>query len=471
MNGLGTGAKSGQHGFSMVEVVVAALLLMLGSLAMLSVVDAATRNNYRAEQSQVVVNQLQAELEKIRQLPFAQIALSSAPPSSSDPDKPSWRVSGSQFATKRAGTDLRAMVINGTTLVNGGTVSGGAISAAGTPFQSGDVSGTIRRYVVWINDTKCPAALCPGSQDLKRVIVTAEINSTPAGGDRSYQELHTDIVDPDANPVVDSVPPGSGAQGTFATLWLTDTSCSQSERQPIIGDHGTRNTLGNCADGPELGDEPGAPDLMYINPPPLNPNLPPDQQPLHDYSTDVEPEVGAALDRGLQIRHSGLPGCVYSPTLADGVPGQKVHRWLSPPVAPGKELFLDGEATLSLWSRTLNGADHPGEICVFLFVRKPNVQGEMVDELVENEAIAGATWFPHEEASWPRANWTETSVPMDFRYSGGSVLPGERLGLAISVERGGTNPGDGLEFIYDHPSFDSRLQIKTSSQLPVFEGD
>ena len=148
-----------------------------------------------------------------------------------------------------------------------------------------------------------------------------------------------------------------------------------------------------------------------------------------------------------------------------------MHRWLSPPVADGEELLLDGEATLSLWSCTLNGAQHPGQICVFLFVRKPNVQGEMVDELTTNQDISGATWFPHEETSWPRANWTETSVPMSFQYSGGSVLPGERVGLAISVERGGTNPGDGLEFIYDHPSFDSRVQIKTSSDLPVFEED
>ena len=57
---------------------------------------------------------------------------------------------------------------------------------------------------------------------------------------------------------------------------------------------------------------------------------------------------------------------------------------------------------------------------------------------------------------------------MNFLYAAGALLPGERLGLAISVEKGGTNPGDGLEFMYDHPSFDSRLQIKTSSVLPDF---
>ncbi len=178
-------AADSQLGFTMVEVVVAALLLMLGSLAILSVVDASTRNNYRAEQSQVVVNQLQSELERIKQLPFTEVALTTAPTSSTDPDDPAWRVSGGQFALERNGTDLRPLIVNGSAKVGGGTVAGGTISPSPTPFTSGDVAGTIRRYVVWVNDPRCPDAACPGAQDLKRIIVAATINETAPGGDRS----------------------------------------------------------------------------------------------------------------------------------------------------------------------------------------------------------------------------------------------------------------------------------------------
>jgi hypothetical protein len=133
------------------------------------------------------------------------------------------------------------------------------------------------------------------------------------------------------------------------------------------------------------------------------------------------------------------------------------------------ELLLDGEATLSLWTRTLNGASHTGRICVFLFARKLDALGMPVDVPMANQDITDATWFPHEEANWPRGDWTEISVDMDFLYAAGKLLPGERLGLAISVEKNGTNPGDGLEFMYDHPSFDSRLQVKTSSILPPLD--
>jgi type II secretory pathway pseudopilin PulG len=458
-----------EDGFTLIEVVIAIFLLMLGSLTVLSLVDASARNNYRVEQSQVAVNQLEAELERIKQLPYDQVALASAPASSVDRDEPGWRVSGARFALERDGTDLRPLVVNGATLEAGGTVSGGTLSAAPTPFQSGDIAGTISRYVVWVDDTRCPESVCPGSEDIKRIIVAATLNSTSPGGDRAYQELQTDIVDPNATPVVDEVPEGGGEEGTFATFWLTDTTCNNSERQDLTGHHETHNTLGTCGAGMKTGATPGAPDLMFNDPPKLDPALPADQQPLFDYATDVEPLTGADADRGIQIRHSGLPGCIFSPSILDGTPSQKVHRWLTPPIPNNFQLLLDGEATLSLWTRTLNGAEHPGRICAFLFARKLNVLGIPVDVPMVNQDITNATWFPHEEATWPRTNWTEISIDMNFLYAAGALLPGERLGLAISVEKGGTNPGDGLEFMYDHPSFDSRLQVKTTSIIPGFD--
>ena len=47
----------------------------------------------------------------------------------------------------------------------------------------------------------------------------------------------------------------------------------------------------------------------------------------------------------------------------------------------------------------------------------------------------------------------------------GAILPGERIGPAITVERQGTNPADGLEFMYDHSDFPSRLELETDRIL------
>ena len=92
-------ARQSEAGFTIVEVMVAGMLLLIGSLGMMSLVDASSRNTYRAEQSQVVVNQLQLEMEKIKRIPFEEVALTAAPTHSTDPNDPSWRVSGNQFAT------------------------------------------------------------------------------------------------------------------------------------------------------------------------------------------------------------------------------------------------------------------------------------------------------------------------------------------------------------------------------------
>jgi hypothetical protein len=85
------------RGFTVTEALVAGFLLVLGSLAVIAIQSASSRNTYRAEQSQVVSNRLQDELEQIKQLPFEEIALAAAPDTSPDPDDPNSRVSGVSF--------------------------------------------------------------------------------------------------------------------------------------------------------------------------------------------------------------------------------------------------------------------------------------------------------------------------------------------------------------------------------------
>ena len=151
---------------------------------MLSLVDASTRNTFRAEQSQVVVNQLQTEMEQIKRIPFEEVALTAAPTHSTDPDRP---------GMARVRQPVRDIAETAQVCGRWSTTAArwrraerspdGTLSPAPTPFESGDVSGTIHRYVVWVNDPKCPEALCPGAQDLKRVIVAATLDDTASGGD------------------------------------------------------------------------------------------------------------------------------------------------------------------------------------------------------------------------------------------------------------------------------------------------
>jgi hypothetical protein len=128
--------------------------------------------------------------------------------------------------------------------------------------------------------------------------------------------------------------------------------------------------------------------------------------------------------------------------------------------------LLTGDGSLSLWTRTIAGGVYQGEVCAWLFVR---TYGEetITDTLVYNLGPPLSLHFSHFATSWPNGGWTEVSLPLSFGYAeegGALALPeGSRLGLALSV---GEDTPTGLQFLYDTPSFDSRLQLETSGALP-----
>ena len=78
----------------MVETLVAFLLLVVGVLATFQLIDTSRRTTLRAEESQVINDIGQRELEQIRALDYDEIALSGTPAPSGDPDNPGSRVGG-----------------------------------------------------------------------------------------------------------------------------------------------------------------------------------------------------------------------------------------------------------------------------------------------------------------------------------------------------------------------------------------
>jgi hypothetical protein len=469
----------------MIEVMVAALLLTLGSLAVLGLVSTQAHNTFRSEQSQVVSNRLQAEMEKIKQLPYDQIALSSLPADTTDTTDPRWRLVGTNYSVTQDGIQPRPLVYNGSALVGGGTVSGGAVSPGPQAFTSGDVHGTIYRFVVWENDPSCPESSCPGSQDLKRVIVAVRLDTTAVGGPRHYQELQTQMADPDAT--VGGPNPGcqSNCNSTPWTFFLTDTptTCGVTDREAITADHLLHNTNGECSAGLKNSSDctttlgvtscpAGAPDLMVTHAPPLV-----DESPLYDYATDIEPTNNPNLDKGLQMPKPASSGCLSSlfqpltsgsgTMLPDPDPTrmQTIHKWLSNPMGSGFNVILDGTGTLDLWTQSVDAATYTGKICFWIFERHLNVLGVPVDTPAANLDLSNVTYFQHSPAGgvWP-TTWTELHIPLHFNL-GVNLGPNSRLGFALQVERSGTS-GGGLQFMYDEPSFDSRLIVNTTSLLP-----
>ena len=452
-----------ERGMTMIEVVVAALILIMGSLAVLTLVDTAAKSTYRAEQGQVVSDRLQQELEEIKNLPYDEVALTGLPADTSNTAIPSWRVSGSSFASTQTGGGMQPLVVNGGALYAGGTIAGGVVNPAPETFDSGDISGTIYRFVTWEDDPSCPASQCPGTQDLKRVVVAVRLDPGSVGGVRKYQELQAQITDPEVEPVDNENPIDSGEDDAKPwTFFLTDTPCNNTTRQPITADHLTHNTRGYCSAGQKSGNDPGAPDLMFTEAPPFE-----TESPIFDYATDVEPTQNPAGDRGLQLVRGTSSGCDPSALGIATVPEadlptrfQELHKWLSPPLPAGSNVTIEG-AYLNLWTQTINASVHTARLCVWLFVRSASGTSPVDTPMT---SLGGLNYFTYEE-QWP-VDWGEIEIPLEVQAPP-ALTEGLQLGVAIAVEKDGTS-GGGLQFMYDEPSFDSRLEVKSTSTLPTF---
>ena len=451
-----------EGGFAVVEILVAVLILATGAIAVLGLFDASTRNTYRAEQTQVAINRAQRELEQIRQLAYKDVALTTTPAASSDPKNPDYRVSGSNFALGWDGatpSDNAEMVVK-----NIGGVTDGSVSPGPTSFTSGDVSGKVYRYVVWRDDPGCQLVpnstidACPGPHDYRRVVVIVKLDDAAISFTRAYTEVQSNFSDPDASTQTSNDPGGGGPPVTAQQFFLSDTTCNNSARQDITGDHAEHQTWGTCNDP-----NPQKPDGLYTDAPPDPDPNDPGIPLLYDYANDVEPSLNPGQDKGLQLLRQDANGCSFS---GGSSPQYKIHRWLSQPLP--LVFQMSGQATLEFYTRTINDVNAQGTICVFVFIRKetaaecnplpPPCDTQLIDLTSPPNAF-----FVYSENPWPAGAWARRRIPMSF--SSTTATTGQRVGVEIAVRRNGTT-GDVLEFMYDHPDYPSRLEVKTSTPLP-----
>ena len=457
---------TGESGFTIVEVLVSALILTIAAMATFGVLSAATKNTERAKATQVALDRAQQEVEKLRTLTNAELAMTKAPASSTSELDPGYRVnaSNSTYALNRSPRgSYQPMVIN--TITNNwgaGPVEGGVVNPGPISFSSGDVHGRVYRYVVWRDDEECPDTSCPGPQDYKQIVVAVKLDKPPnQAGERGYVEVQSNFVDPQDSPEKDPAPGPDGVV-TAQQFFLSDTVCStggETAREEITGDHLLHNTMGTCAAGLQNGTTPGAPDTLLLGGPP-DPAPEDESNPLrYDYSNDFYLEPTPDTDRGLQIRQDDTSGCHSTPTGTTN-PQAQVHRWVTDPMAA--EFKLSGKVTLKFFTRTLNDALYKGGICVYLFVRNAE---ETADTMLEDTGgVTYWTYSPGGNGYWPREAWTEVGVPMTVSSATEPIPAGDRLGLAITVDPAKTD-ADAIPIMYDHPNEPSRLEVETTTPI------
>jgi type II secretory pathway pseudopilin PulG len=177
------------EGFTVVEVVVAVLLLSVGILATVSVLDGSRNLTAVAQKENTAAQVGQQEMERLLGLGYAKIGLTSTPIRSSDPANPNFYVTtGGLFQWDRT-TATRTESFCGPANCPGGLV--------GPPedWSAGTLKGQIHRYVTWSDDL---CANCPTTTDYKRVTVVL----TMAGPNAPKRPIvvSTIVADPNAGP-------------------------------------------------------------------------------------------------------------------------------------------------------------------------------------------------------------------------------------------------------------------------------
>ena len=457
-----------EAGLTLVEVVIAALVLVAGSFATFGVLRLATINNQRAKATQVALDRAQQELEALRSLPNSKLAMTTTPPHSSDSLNPNYRVNSSAgtFALTRIPSEEAlppSMVVNEGSLYGGGFVQGGVI-APEESFTTGDVSGRVYRYVVWRNDESC-GSTCPGNQDYKQIVVAVKVDKKGnEASERGYVEVQSNFIDPTDSAENDPIPPKGGQVNSPQQFFLSDTPCAaggvtEREEWPereAIGDHALHNTLGTCASGMQVGETLGAPDTLLLGSPP-DPAPTDEASPLvYDYSDDYLGQATPDTAKGIQVVPDDTGGCHFAPT-GSSEPQWQVHRWVTDPMA--SDFTLTENATVDFFTRALSDQSYSGTLCIYLFDR--HEEGSPPE--AEDNVLPGAeaTYSGKENGEWPRNEWAEARVPMSFDEI--TIPKDDRLGIAISVD--GNSDSGAIPVLFDHPDYRARIEIETPTPL------
>jgi len=455
-----------EAGFTIIEVLVAILIVSIAAMTTFTLMSAAARNSQRAEASQVALDYAEQELELLRSMEDKNLALTASPSTSTNHNSPNSRVNNGTFALARQPLgNYRNLVVNGGSLYGGGHITGGTVNPGPTKFTSGDVSGRVYRYIVWRNDEKCTEANCPGKQDYKQIVVAVRLDTPPnQAAERGYVEVQSNFVSPTDNKENDPLAGANGKVVTAQQFFLTDTPCSASgstSRQEPTANHLLHNTLGTCASGLHTGTTKGAPDALLLGSPP-DPDPADINNPLkYDYANDSYLDTSPDAGVGVQIRKDDTNGCHYTPTGTTN-PESQVHRWVTDPMA--ENFVLEGKVTLEVFTQSINKAQSSGKLCIYLFKRHEVGSPPVATDTMLTDSLGGTPYWTYYESPIWTTELKAKILTMTLAGTPYTIPAGDRLGVAFSVERQST-PADALSFMYDHPQAPTRIEVDTSTPI------
>jgi prepilin-type N-terminal cleavage/methylation domain-containing protein len=180
-----------ESGMTLIELLVAAVLIAVGIVALFTVFDSSRGLITTSEKNDVAAHQGETEMERILGLDYRNVALTAAPAHSTVTTNPDWYVQPSgdyQWDQGSSPKPADPMAVDPTL---------GAVTHVST-WSDGQsrLSGSVYRYVTWVDDPNIP-----GTQDAKRITLAITVNNNGPGASGALKKpviVSSMVVDPKA---------------------------------------------------------------------------------------------------------------------------------------------------------------------------------------------------------------------------------------------------------------------------------
>ncbi len=174
-----------EGGFTIAEVLVAALILAIGFLGVVSAFNSGRKLSLLSERRTVMSHRAQLELERLQAKPYTELEMSSAPTHSSETSNPDYYViSGTtpeyQYGSSSSEAEPLVVATTATSTMVAPSPSGRECSTSigACEWKDGQLSGKVYDFVSWHKDGKCGS--CPAKENYKRLTVAVTL-TTPSG--------------------------------------------------------------------------------------------------------------------------------------------------------------------------------------------------------------------------------------------------------------------------------------------------
>jgi Tfp pilus assembly protein PilV len=207
-----------EDGFSLAEVMMAALVLTLGILALVGAFDSARKLTLLSERRTSMAHRAQLEIERLQTYPYSQLAMITAPTHSSETNNPDYYINYNSpvkcttancYAWNAESTGeeeaLVTLKVSKECASTAEKTECGWVAASPTgrecskkvgacEWTDGPLSGNVYDFVTWHSDKNC-GAKCPTEQNYKRLTVVVTVK-VPSGHESTPLRVSTLVAEP-----------------------------------------------------------------------------------------------------------------------------------------------------------------------------------------------------------------------------------------------------------------------------------